>query len=298
MGNSTPTPGPSPVQECNDFTHCSESTHPVLGRVYYYKNKHFDNTFIALDNPPGESTGLSSELILMHIGTLPKLPRLGGSERSGACNTFETFDIDLEFELCQRFIRGKTYLEAKDIWSLVYTLLRVLLLMEEKGEMHGCLSLKTILIKNYDFKMIVPRLMGLHPLSFIKLDQKSYHSPAVRKSLLQGALPPLSILFQDDLFGAGLLMLEAATLNMPKTFHLDSGELDIEWMHRALTEIKDTSSPEIYTLIREMVVLDPANRLSLQQINTLLTQTVDPSLLTRIGQSAHPPLTTSNCFAQ
>lgn len=288
----------TPEQELSDFdeiTHFSEQSNPVLGKLYYYKNKLMDSTFIAAKLAGAQSAQLSPDchtraksvqedcesMVLMYIGTNPKLPVIGMQLQAGETfTTFENFDFDLEFEIMTRTVK-QTHFSDGDLWSLVYACISVLENMETHGLTHGNLCLKTVLIKNYIYKMIVPQTFGLPRLA--DYPGKSYHAPELRELLARQAKVSDAAIRANDVFSLGLLALEAGTLHIARSFYRDDGQLDIDLLNELLSELKARLPPDLYKVIREMLVLNPQNRGTAANLKKVLNVKLDRSNLLRVG---------------
>lgn len=284
------------AQDFHDFSHFSEKTDPILGSLLYYKNKQIDNTFIAKritdqaecklimnqHDKFKEIQHASEDMLLYYIGFNPKLPRINSRySKAEIFVVFETFDMDLEFEICQRVAKNLPF-GKDDIWSLIYTVISVLEVFQRYNITHGNISLNTILVKNYDYKMILPRLMSLPSLNYHPQPFKHYLSDDVLSKVGSGNEITPRDLCLNDVFSLGLVLLEVCTLRIVKSFRKEDGQLDITYINESLCYIKHYYGEEIYTIVREMLVLSSQQRADPEKLRKIITFWSDKMNLTRV----------------
>lgn len=295
MGNKAAPEKPE-TQDFHDFSHFSEQTSQIFGSLLYYKNKQIDNTFIAKRVTDQAECKLivnqhdkfkeiqyaSEDMLLYYIGFNPKLPRINSrTTKSEIFVVFETFDMDLEFEICQRVAKNLPF-GNDDIWSLIYTAISVLEVFQRYNVTHGNICLNTILVKNYDYKMILPRLLSLPSLNFHPAPTKHYLSDDILNMLRDSKeLTPKDIC-QNDVFSLGLVLLEVCTLKITRNFRKQDGKLDLPLINEGLCHIRVHYGDELYTIIREMLVLDCRSRADPVQLRKIITFWSDKMNLTRV----------------
>jgi hypothetical protein len=284
-------------RDFHEFSHYAEQTNATLGLLYYYKSREIDHTFLAkrLEDPSTnkqlmedqgkfvEVQAAAEGMLLRYLGSNPGLPTI----KSPLANcelflSFETFDIDLEFEIAQRVSKG-LFFGLEDVWSLIYTGIAVLEVFKRFNESHGNINLHTILVKNYDFKLVYPRLFGLPLVQGPLANGKDYTSDGLLKiKKLKGA-PSRKDIWNNDIFSFGLVLLEVCSLRVAITFRLHSGELDLQFINKGLREVNRRYGPEVYTIIREMLILDERCRPDAEQLRKLLTLWSTQMNLTRVA---------------
>lgn len=177
---------------------------------------------------------------------------------------YEYVERDLQEEIIIKQ-RQELKFSQSQILTAMSQMVDALRYLLTKNIHHESIMPKTVLLdQSMNVKLYVPNHMTgqtHYKKLMLRLEEECYLPPELFNQLVENNISPAANLEQADVFGVGLTGLQMANLtDLNQVYDFTSKQFNDTLLSEKLQCVADQYSPELATLLQELMLIDPLSR--------------------------------------